>query len=127
MCNDNQTLLCQECSDTGCKQFLKSECINNFTSNLECSNIIKGQTLDETLVQLDAYICTKFDSITNFFELVNLGSGSQVYKGVSMLGKKEFRTLVDSGLINLVQGANDITISVDEEALEEFVAGINTT
>jgi hypothetical protein len=38
-----------------------------------------------------------------------------------MLGKKEIRTLVDSGLINLVQGTNDITISVDEAALNTFI------
>lgn len=113
--------LCQEPVSCTCPVLISSECLNNVTTDLPCSNILKGQTLNEVLLLLDAYICTKFDSVTNFFQLINLGTGSQVYKGVSMLGKKEMRTLVDSNLINLVQGANDITISVDETALNTFI------
>lgn len=126
-CNNTTTTLCQEPVSCSCQVLLKSSCVNNVDVDLECSNILKGQTLSEVLTQLDAYICTKFDSITNFFELINLGTGSQIYKGVSMLGKKEFRTLVDSGLINLVQGANDITISVDEVALTAFIGSSYNT
>lgn len=125
MCNCNQTTttttICAEPVSCTCPVLLSSDCTNNFTSDLPCSNILKGQTLTETIVALDEFICTKFDSVTNFFQLINLGTGAQVYKGVSMLGKKEMRTLVDSGLINLVQGANDITISVDEAALNTFI------
>lgn len=123
MCNCNQTTttICQEPVNCSCKVLLNSSCVNNVDVDLECANILKGQTLSEVLVLLDAYICTKFDSVTNFFQLINVGTGSQIYKGVSMLGKKEIRTLVDSGLINLVQGTNDITISVDEAALNTFI------
>ena len=135
MCNCNNTTttttteLCQQCSDTGCKVFLKSECITNVTTDLECSNIIKGQTLDETLVKLDAYICTKFDSISNFFEIINAGTtGVGIYKGVNMLGKKEFKRLVDSSLINIVADTNGdtITISVDETALATLIENTST-
>lgn len=115
------TNICTEPVNCTCPVLLNSSCVNNVDVELPCSNILKGQTLSEVLVLLDAYICTKFDSVTNFFQLINLGIGSQVYKGVNILGKKEMRTLVDSGLINLVQGDNDITISVDEAALNTFI------
>lgn len=106
--------------------FLSTDCIT-LSEDLPCSGILKGQTETEALKQLSEYICTKFDSVTNFFELVNLGTtGARVYKGVSMLGKKELRRLVDSNLINIVEGVNDITISVDETALEALIATTTT-
>lgn len=129
MCNHNNTTtteICQECESTGCKVFLTTDCVT-LSEDLSCSNILKGQTLSETIRQLDAYICTKFNSIPNFFELINAGTtGARVYKGVNMLGKKELRRLVDSNLINIVEGTNDITISVDEVALAAFIANIST-
>lgn len=118
-CTTTTTNICSEPVKCSCPTLLSSSCVNNV--DLECSNILKGQTLSEVLVLLDEFICTKFDSVTNFFQLINVGTGSEVYKGVSMLGKKEMRTLLDSGLINLVQGTNDITISVDEVALNTFI------
>ncbi|HSE99906.1 MAG TPA: hypothetical protein VLA48_03335 [Nitrososphaeraceae archaeon] len=95
--------------------------MENFTEDLTCSNIPKGQTLTETIVALDAYICERFESVTNFFNLINVGTGSQIYKGISNLGKKELRTLVGSGLINIAQGTDTITISVNETALNTFI------
>ena len=129
MCNHNNTTtteICQECESTGCKVFLTTDCVT-LSEDLSCSNILKGQTLSETIRQLDAYICTKFNSIPNFFELINAGTtGARVYKGVNMLGKKELRRLVDSNLINIGEGTNDITISVDEVALAAFIENTAT-
>jgi len=104
-----------------CPILIKSECVENFTEDLPCSNIPKGQSLNEVLKQLDAYICDRFESTTNFFNLINVGTGSQIYKGVSNLGKKELRTLVGSGLINITQGTDTVTILVNETALDTFI------
>jgi hypothetical protein len=128
MCNcstTTETTVCSQPQVCGYKVFLSSDCIDNVTEDLVCSNILKGQTLSEVLVQLDAYICEKFDSVTNFFQLTNIGTGAQVYKGVSILGKKELRTLLDSNLINIAQGTNDITISVDETVLTTFISNLS--
>ena len=124
MCNCNTNCGCNTTpcppSSCTCPVLLTAEC-TEVTSDLTCSNILKGQTLTEVLIALDTYICERFDSVTNFFDLVNVGTGSQIYKGVSILGKKEIRTLVDSGLINLVTATDTITISVDETALNTFI------
>lgn len=104
-----------------CPVLIKSECVENFTEDLPCSNIPKGQSLNEVLKQLDAYICDRFESTTNFFNLINVGTGSQIYRGISNLGKKELRTLVGSGLINITQEADTITILVNETALNTFI------
>lgn len=119
-CNTNCNSICPP-TPCACKVFLSSDCIDNVTEDLTCSNILKGQTLTETLVLLDAYICERFESVTSFFDLINVGTGAEIYKGVSILGKKELKTLLDSNLINLTEGTNEITISVDETALNTFI------
>lgn len=124
MCNCKNKCKCKNtCKPVSCAcpVLISSDCVEKITEDLACSNIPKGQTLTAVLQQLDAYICDRFESTTNFFNLINVGTGSQVYKGISNLGKKELRTLVDSGLINLTQGVDTITISVDETAMNDFI------
>lgn len=118
--------MCNKCNepcsqpDCACSTFLSTDCIT-LSEDLTCTNIIKGQTETEVLKQLDAYICERFTSVENFFQIINVGGGSEIYKGITVLGKKELRTLVDSNLINLVQGTDTITISVDETVLNTFI------
>ena len=118
-CGCNQTPCTP--SPCPCPVLLSSDCVNNVTEDLVNAGILKGQTLSEVLVQLDAYIQAKYNTAISFFGIVNVGGGMELYKGISPLGKKEFRTLLDSGLVNIVQGTNDITISVDETALDAFI------
>lgn len=123
-CQENnpcsQTTPCQQVN-CACPVTISSDCVNNITEDLTCSNILKGQTLTEVLVQLDAFICEKFGSVANFLTLINVGTGAKVYKGDTLLGKKQLRSLVDSALINIVEGVDEITISVDETALNAFI------
>jgi hypothetical protein len=122
MCTTCNTNCNSTCSPTpcACTIYLSTDCITT-TEDLTCSNILKSQTLSEVLTQLDAYICERFTSVEEFIKLINVGTGAQVYKGDTILGKKQLRTLLDSNLINLVQGTDDITISVDETALNTFI------
>lgn len=104
-----------------CPVRIDSDCVTVKNSNFTCSNIEDEQTLTEVLNQIDEYICDKFDLTVSFFTLLNVGAGSQIYKGVDGTGRKLIRTLVDSNLINLTQGTDEITISVDETALNTFI------
>lgn len=106
--------------DCTCKVRLSSDCIT-LKEDLVCSNILKGQTETEVLTQLDAYICERFESLENFFDLINVGTGSQIYKGISNIGKKQLRTLLSSNLITLTQGENDITVTINETNLIPFI------
>lgn len=107
--------------DCGCKVLISSDCVNKVDVDLACASILKGQTLSEVLTQLDAYICQRFESVENFVQLANIGTGSQIYKGVNIFGKKELRTLLESNLVSLVQGTETITVSINEAALAEFI------
>ena len=106
--------------DCTCKVRLSSDFIT-LKEDLVCSNILKGQTETEALKQLDKYICQRFESLENFFDLINVGSGSQIYKGISNIGKKQLRTLVKSNLITITQGTDIVTIAVNEVNLIPFI------
>ena len=132
MCNCNNTtncgggcLPCNECQETTsciCAVNISSDCVNNVTAEMPCSAIGQGQTLTAVLEQLDAFICIKFDQTVAFFTLINVGTGSQIYKGVNGVGQKEIRSLITTGtLLTNVQNTNDITLGIDEDVLGDFV------
>ena len=80
----------------GCPVYISSDCVNDVKANFPCTEITSHQTLTATLEALDQAICDKFNNITNYSTLVNVGNGSQSYKGVNNLGQKEIRTLYSS-------------------------------
>lgn len=111
MCIDNNCGEVKKCVslNCGCQALISSDCVNEVTETLVCSNIIKGQTLTEVLVQLDAYICDRFLSFENFIKLVNIGDGVGIYRGDNLLGKKELKSLKNSGLIDIIESGDTIT------------------
>ncbi len=110
--------------DCACKVFLSTDCIT-LSEDLACSNIVKGQTETEVLKQLDAYICDRFNSIDNSFQLISVGDGSEVYKGISVLGKKEIRSITseDESII-ITQNTNTIDLSIPAGNQDNFVRQI---
>lgn len=117
-----QTKLCQQTNDCACEVYLTSDCINNVKAEFECLNISNGLSLTETLQAMDEQICVKFDTITNYFTIINVGTGEEVYKGVNNLGQKELKTIVKEGdLITVSSDENTIIIGLDEEALNTFI------
>ena len=120
-CLDNIPCIEKDCA---CPVFITSDCVDKVTEDLVCSNIKKGQTLTAVLVQLDKFICEKFNQLASYFTLVNVGGGKEIYKGVNGVGQKLLRTLVKVGnLITLNQNnVNDtIEIGLDETLLTTFV------
>jgi len=121
--NSNPCIQTTPCSqpDCACAVLISSDCVNNVTEDLLCSNIKKGQTLTETLVQLDAFICDKFDSVSGAADLVNVGDGAEIYKGLSTLGKRQIRSLVGEGGITVTEGEDEITIASEPGTFKENI------
>ena len=129
-CNCNQTTNynlcnpkpCQEPQDCSCPTILSTDCVTYGGNDLECSGIVTGQTLTETIEQLDTFICEKVNDITNALTLKNIGTGAKVYKGDDLLGRKELRTVTKTGnLVTVTENTNDIAVSIDESALNTFI------
>jgi len=117
-----QTKPCTTTTTCACEVYLNSDCVNNVKTEFECLDIASGLNLTETLKAMDEQFCVKFDTITNYFTLINLGSGEEVYKGVNNLGQKEFKTLVKTGdLITIASDANTVIIGLDETALNDYI------
>ena len=113
---------CQEPQDCSCPTILSTDCVTYQGNDLECSGIVTGQTLTETIEQLDTFICEKVDDITNALTLKNIGDGAKVYKGDDLLGRKELRTVTKTGnLVTVTENTNDIAVSIDESALNTFI------
>lgn len=122
-CNCNQPTPCnQPPALCECPTILKSDCVVFSGNDLPCSGITTGQTLTETVEQLDTFICEKVNDITNALTLKNIGTGSEVYKGVDLLGRKEIRKINAVGsLATVTQNANDISVSINEANLDTFI------
>lgn len=113
---------CQEPQDCSCPTILSTDCVTYSGNDLECSGIVAGQTLTETIEQLDAFICEKVEDVTNALVLKNIGTGAKVYKGDDLLGRKELRTITKTGdLITVTENTDNIAVSLDEAELTSFV------
>jgi len=115
---------CQETS-CACPVYIKSDCVTEVTATFECLPIASNLPLNETLEAMDSAICDKFDEVDSHFQLVNIGTGSEVYKGVNLLGQKEIRKINAVGdLITVTQNTDDISVSIDETEIETFVENL---
>ncbi len=123
-CNSCNCTCSSPCSipDCACEVFLTTDCIT-LQEDLVCSNILKGQTETEVLKQLDAYICARFETVENFVQLVNVGGGAGVYKGISVTGKKELKSLISSDdSVTITEGTNEIDLTVPNVVIQPVSA-----
>ena len=95
-----------------CEARVTSDCVTVSGATSNCLAIDDNLLLTDYLTQMDERICEKVDSVTNFIALENVGTGSQLYKGDSLLGKKQIRT-VKSIDPNLVVTQTDDEIQLD--------------
>lgn len=120
---------CKKCQPTpcvstpcGCQALISSDCVNNVLAQFECLDIESNQTLTETLEAIDQAICAKLEEIINYLTIANVGTGVQLFKGTSNIGVKQFRTIVTEGdLIKATQNTDEISLTIDEDALTDFV------
>lgn len=88
----------------------------------ETTVVAKNRILSDALKDIVAYMCQRFSDLMEYLKLINVGTGAQIYAGDTLLGVKKIRTLTEADtLIDIVQSTDEISIGVNEEALEEFV------
>ena len=134
MCNCNNTNPCSQTTnicgqkpctptqDCSCPTRLNTECVTYNGLDLECSGIESGLDLNQTLQLLDTYICDAIAEINNSINLINVGTGLQIYAGIDAIGRRKIRSLITTGdLLTSVQNTDDITIGIDETELSQFV------
>lgn len=113
---------CNKCNEYNpCKQKscgcpvkdLYSNCVNVGLGVLPCSGINADDTLDNVLLGLEQFICDKVDSVTNFLQITNIGTGSEIYAGDNVMGAKQLRTLTSTdGSVNITENEDVIDFNV---------------
>lgn len=134
-CNQNScggctetTTVCNQCQSEqttcDCAVLLSTDCSTYDQDPIlygAVEVVPKNTTLSIALDYIVQFFKTELEAVKKFLRIVNVGTGASIYAGDNLLGEKKIRTLTDSSLINLAQNTNDITISVDETALNTFI------
>lgn len=123
---------CESCKEQipvgTCTDFKNSDCIY-VSEELTCSGVQADTVLTTALKRLDEFICEVRDSVANTVALINIGTGAKLYKGISVIGEREIRTLTSTdATVDIVEGANTIDLSVTVDVPEvpaatEILAG----
>lgn len=116
-CSETTTTynLCSTCppETCTCPIQLSTDCIT-LSEDLSCSGVVAGTNFTEAIQQLDEYICTAIEQSGTTINLINVGAGAEVYKGVDNLGRKELRTITsEDDSITVTEGINTIDFSVN--------------
>lgn len=104
---------------------LSTDCIV-LAQDLECSGVSAGTVFTEAVQQLDEYICTAIAELIASINLVNVGTGAQIYKGVDGIGRKELKTITSDGSIVITPSTNEIQLSVSVPELQDLQSVLDT-
>jgi hypothetical protein len=130
MCNNSTCYQCNQpplCAPNDCScpvKDLSTDCVLYTGNDLSCSGIPSQTILTELIQQLDEFICTLVEQSLGALSLINIGTGVDVYKGLDLQGRKEIKRINAVGDLVTVTSpptANDISISIDENELSNFI------
>jgi len=103
---------------------LSTDCIV-LAQDLECSGVSAGTVFTEAMQQFDEYICTAIAELGASINLVNVGAGAQIYKGVDGIGRKQIKTITSDGSVIITENENDIELSVPTGSLQGLQSVLN--
>lgn len=95
---------------------LDSKCVLYTDEDIQCNAttvITSNLNLSDNLKNLVAYICQRFSEVQNYFRVINVGAGSEIYAGDNLLGHKKLRTLTSTNnSVTITEGENTVDFSV---------------
>ena len=131
MCNNSTCYQCNQpplCAPNDCScpiKDLSTDCVLYTGNDLSCSGIQSQTILTDLIQQLDEFICVLVEQSIFSTVLISVGSGADVYKGVDLQGRKEIKKINAVGdLVTVTPNLNDISISIDEAELTNFINGL---
>lgn len=107
--------ICNNCPPENCAcevKDLSTNCII-LAEDLTCSGVSAGTNFTEALQQLDEFVCDAISQIGTPTNLISVGEGAEVYKGVDGLGRREIKSLTSTDdSVTITEGTNTIDLSV---------------
>lgn len=108
--------VCNTCPPDACACPVKlsTDCVTfEAPEPLSCSGIEPGTILTDVIQQLDEYICTAIDQINASINIVNVGAGAEVYKGIDGIGRRELKTITSTNnSVTINENTDTINLSV---------------
>lgn len=124
MCGNSTCYSCNQpsiCSQNDCScpiKDLSTDCVLYTGADLVCSGIKSKTILTDLIQQLDEFICQILESVGGV-NLINIGTGSGIYKGANLTGAKELRTIKAVGdFIEIGLSTSDNEIEIKESPIE---------
>lgn len=118
MCNCNNKPLCSN-NDCSCPvKDLSTDCVLYTGDDLACSGIKSQTILTDLIQQLDEFICN-LDIEPTPFNLVNVGTGSGLYKGI-ISGNGQLRSIKspdNSITVAISPSGNEVNLTLGSEDL----------
>lgn len=104
---------CNEPCDKGCPvKDLTSDCVIYNGDDILCGEVVvvpKNITVTFALTLIVSWVCNRFSQLSTYFTLKNVGTGSNIYKGISLIGERELRSLKsNTSAITITQEENEI-------------------
>lgn len=90
---------------------VSTDCSVYTGDDLVNSGIPQNTILTVVLEDLDAFIQNKFEEAIQYLTLINIGTGAQVFRGITGIGNKEIRTISAGSDIVVTEASEEIVIS----------------
>jgi hypothetical protein len=129
-------MACKECQDLenhncGCEDYcecsikLSTICSLYDGVKLKVIDTYQGENLEGILLKIDLLFADIF-KILNGSLYLNIGDGAKVYKRNNSKNQAEFRTILSSESINVIENLEDIGISINQTWLTDFITNLGS-
>lgn len=95
---------------------LSTDCILYTGDNLDCISVLSGTILTEVIQELHEFICKFAEAVGGTgtsFSLINIGTGSNIYRNTTLTGNRELRSIKGIGdflKVEISQSGEEIEI-----------------
>ncbi|AGO49459.1 tail fiber [Cellulophaga phage phi4:1] len=121
---DNLTCGCEEYCDCSIK--LSTICSYYDGVKLKIINTYEGENLESVLLKVEELFKSIFE-ILNGSLYLNIGEGAKVYKRNNSRNQAEFRTILTSNSVSVVEYSEEIGLNINEDWLLAFLTENNPT
>lgn len=116
-CSETTTTynLCNNCppETCTCPVEITTNCIT-LAEDLSCSGVVAGTNFTEALQQFDEFVCDAVSQLGGTTNLISVGDGAEIYKGIDGLGRREIKSITSTDdSITITENTNSIDLSVN--------------
>lgn len=124
-CEEQDNYNC-DCGNDNCNCATKLSTVCSVYEGVKLTilDTYEGQDLESILKKVDFLFTDIFD-ILQSRTYTSIGEGADVFKRVNGLNQAEFRSILSSDSVNILENLEDIGVSINETWLEDFILNVD--